>query len=195
MANIIPRWEWRTFGDNFGEADQRIAALQPGGVQESDETYFLSDVADENVKVRDQLMDIKKLEQVNADGLEQWKPVMKGGFPLPAAELKKVFESLGVSQPTLSAAEYTLGEIIAEFIKTDPRLHVVNVHKKRTRYTVEGCMGEMTEVIADGKKIRTVAFELEDPARVIATVRHLGLDKFRNISYPRGLKRLVGMTD
>ena len=91
MANIIPRWEWRTFGDNFGEADQRIASLQPGGVQESDETYFLSDVADENVKVRDQLMDIKKLEQVNADGLEQWKPVMKGGF---SAACRRAQESL-----------------------------------------------------------------------------------------------------
>ena len=98
-------------------------------------------------------MDIKKLEQVNTDGLEQWKPVMKGGFPLPAAELKKVFESLGVSQTNVVGCAIHAGRDHRAIHKTDPRLHVVNVHKKRTRYTVEGCMGEMTEVIADGKKI------------------------------------------
>ena len=96
MENIIPRWEWRTFGESFGESDDRFAALEPDSVQESDELYFLSPVTDENVKVRDLLMDIKKLEQVNSEGLEQWKPVMKGSFPLPAAALKNVFDALGV---------------------------------------------------------------------------------------------------
>jgi exopolyphosphatase/guanosine-5'-triphosphate,3'-diphosphate pyrophosphatase len=50
----------------------------------------------------------------------------------------------------------------------------------------------MTEVVADGKRTRTVALESEDPDRVIATVRKFGLDRFENISYPRGLKQLVG---
>ena len=27
MENIIPRWEWRTFGHDFGEAEHRFAAL------------------------------------------------------------------------------------------------------------------------------------------------------------------------
>lgn len=51
----------------------------------------------------------------------------------------------------------------------------------------------MTDVQADGKSTRTVALELEDPAHVIATVRKLGLDRFPNINYTRGLKQLVGM--
>jgi hypothetical protein len=36
--------------------------------------------------------------------------------------------------------------------------------------------------------------ELEDPARVLAAVREMGLDRFENISYPRGLKRLLGLS-
>src|SRR5215471_341479 len=83
MERIIPRWEWRTFGASFGEADRRFAALERGHVQESDEIYLLSRDTDANVKIRDRLMDIKTLEQVNAEGLEQWRPVMKGEFPLP----------------------------------------------------------------------------------------------------------------
>ena len=39
---IVPRWEWRTFGDSFGPAEERFAALTPERVQESDETYVLS---------------------------------------------------------------------------------------------------------------------------------------------------------
>ena len=193
MEKIIPRWEWRTFGDSFGQADQYFAALQSSSVQESDELYFLSSVADQNVKVRDQLMDIKTLEQVNADGLEQWKPVMKGTFPLPVAEVERVLHQLGLPSPSLARADYTLEQFIADLIKPDQRLREVGVHKRRVRYTVEGCISEMTEIVADGKKIRTVALELEDPAKVIAAVRKLGLDRFQNISYPRGLKQLVGI--
>jgi len=51
MEKIIPRWEWRTFGESFGEADARYAALTPSDVQETDELYFLSNANDANVKV------------------------------------------------------------------------------------------------------------------------------------------------
>ena len=193
MENIIPRWEWRTFGESFGEADSKFAALQPTGVQESDEIYFLSPAGEQNVKVRDRLMDIKVLEQVNPDSLEQWKPVMKGAFPLPAAKVQNVFDALGVAPPPLTRPDYTLEQFVHELAEPGQRLRVVNVHKKRTRYKIDGCTSEMTEVVADGRKTRTFALELEDAARVIATVRKLGLDRFPNINYPRGLKQLVGM--
>jgi exopolyphosphatase / guanosine-5'-triphosphate,3'-diphosphate pyrophosphatase len=192
MEEIVPRWEWRTFGDSFGEADARYAALTPNDVQESDELYFLSNGNNENVKVRYDLMDIKTLEQVSVDGLEQWKPMMKAKFPLPAVEVEKVLEALGVVVPLLARAEYTLNQFVAELAEPSG-LRAVKVHKKRTRYKIDGCTSEMTEVVADGRKTRTVALELEDAARVIATVRDLGLNRFPNISYPRGLKQLLGM--
>jgi exopolyphosphatase/guanosine-5'-triphosphate,3'-diphosphate pyrophosphatase len=193
LEKIVPRWEWRTFGDSFGDAEGRFAALDPDGVQESDELYFLSPTGDQNVKVRDRLMDIKTLKQVNPDGLEQWKPVMKASFPLAAAEVETVFSALSVAPPPLARADYSLEQFVKELAQPGQRLGVVEVHKKRTRYKIDGCMSEMTEVIADGRRTRTVAIESEDPARVIATVRKLGLDGFENINYPRGLKRLIGM--
>jgi exopolyphosphatase / guanosine-5'-triphosphate,3'-diphosphate pyrophosphatase len=193
MENIIPRWEWRTFGESFGESDDRFGRLEPDDVQESDELYLLSPLADVNVKIRNLLMDIKTLKQVNTDGLEQWKPVMKGAFPLAATEVKNVFTALGVAPPPLARVDYTLEQFVRELAAPSGRLRVVEVHKKRSRYTVGGCMAELTEVVAEGKRIRTVAIESEDPARVIAAVRQLGLDQFKNVNYPRGLKQLVGM--
>ena len=58
---IVPRWEWRTFGDGFGEAEGRLASLSPERAQESDELYLLSRTSDASVKVRDGLMDVKRL--------------------------------------------------------------------------------------------------------------------------------------
>ena len=41
-TTIVPRWEWRTFGRRFGEADRRLAALAPSKEHESEEVYLLS---------------------------------------------------------------------------------------------------------------------------------------------------------
>ena len=41
MATIIPRWEWRVFGEGFGAAEAALAALTPDAVEESDELYLL----------------------------------------------------------------------------------------------------------------------------------------------------------
>jgi exopolyphosphatase/guanosine-5'-triphosphate,3'-diphosphate pyrophosphatase len=192
MEPIIPRWEWRTFAASFGDADQRFAALEPGRVQESDEVYLLSPHTDANVKIRDRLMDIKTLEQVNADGLEQWRPVMKGDFPLPAVEVATVCVALGVAAVSGREA-YTLEQLQAELMQPSRGVRAVQVHKRRLRYTINGCTAEMTDVVVDGKPTRTVAIELEDAARVLAAVREMALDGFENISYPRGLKRLLGL--
>jgi exopolyphosphatase/guanosine-5'-triphosphate,3'-diphosphate pyrophosphatase len=190
MVEITPRWEWRSFGRRFGEAETRLAALTPGGVQESDEIYLLSG-AGGNVKVRDALMDIKVLRQVNADGLEQWTPVMKAGFPLPAAEAAEVFGALRFPVPSLSRASYTLDEIIKEFAALGCAIREVKVHKRRTLYTVGSCMAELCDVVANGKSTRTIAVESEDAAKVIRAVKDLGLGGYMNTSYPRGLTVLI----
>jgi exopolyphosphatase/guanosine-5'-triphosphate,3'-diphosphate pyrophosphatase len=190
VNEIVPRWEWRWFGHRFGPAESRLAALTPGAVQQSSETYLLSGEGD-NVKVRDALMDIKVLREVNQDGLEQWTPVMKAGFPLPADEVAKVFAALRLEPPPLRRASYDLAQFIDELAVPSGRIRAISVQKRRVRYTVGGCMAELSEVVVDGKPTRTIAVESEDAAAVIAAVRSLGLIGYANTSYPRGLAALV----
>jgi len=185
---IVPRWEWRTFGDEFGPAEGKFAALTAERVQESDEVYVLSTKGDASVKVRDELMDVKHLEHVNEDGLEQWIPVLKGGFPLVAADAETLFAALGVSGP---GGTLGYGELLAT-IEARSELRWIDVHKRRARYTIGGCMAELSEIDADGHSTRTIAIELEDPALVIAAVRHLGLGNRTNTCMAKGLKGLVG---
>jgi exopolyphosphatase/guanosine-5'-triphosphate,3'-diphosphate pyrophosphatase len=191
-AAIVPRWEWRTFGESFGAADARFRALEPGRQQESDEIYLLSLESDASVKVRDGLMDVKQLEAVDGDGLEQWRPVLKASFPLPAAAVGTVLAALGVPEQEVSRDAYTLEELVDEVVSPNPALRAVQVHKQRAHYLLDGCMAELSEVGVGNRRARTIAVESEDPALVAATVRDLRLADRPNVCLARGLKTLIG---
>ena len=118
---IVPRGEWRTFTEHFDkEVDNRFDALPPESVHESDETYVLSQASDASVKFREGLVDAKVLEAVSADGLEQWRPVLKAGYSLSLDEAGVLMDALG--------------------------LLAVGVHKRRERYLINGCMAERSQV-------------------------------------------------
>jgi exopolyphosphatase/guanosine-5'-triphosphate,3'-diphosphate pyrophosphatase len=187
---IVPRWEWRTFGGDFAVADRVLGALEPVGVEESDEYYVLSANSDASTKLRDGLMDMKRLERVSDEGLELWRPVMKAPFPLRAADVASLFTGLSVAVPQLSEAAYALPDL-RDLVVATPDLHIVGVHKHRVRYRVDDCMVESTGFRAE-HDVHTVAIESPDPALVLATIDELGLTGRRNTNVARGLKTLVG---
>jgi len=193
MAEIKARWEWRTFGEAFGDAEKRILSFPKDKVRNSSEVYILSKNSTDNTKIRDMLMDIKTLRQVNGDRLEQWFPVMKAGFPLALPVLDDVFKSWKAPLPRLQSQAYSYEEFLGELVAPHPDLKMVRVEKERHGFMINGCIVEIADLKFDGKPIRTVAVEMEDPDAVIGTVRQLGLDGFENVNYLKALKRSVGM--
>jgi exopolyphosphatase/guanosine-5'-triphosphate,3'-diphosphate pyrophosphatase len=191
MEPIVPRWEWRTFGQDFGAAETRFAALTADKVQKSEEIYLVSTASDANVKIRHDLVDIKLLQRVDANGLEQWRPVLKEPFPLNESALAQVGKALGLPAALTATAGKSLEDLLAALAPAGGPVHVVNVQKTRKRYDVQGCVAELTDVVADGKKIRTVAIEDADPGKVVAAVRAMELDRYPNTSYPRGLRQVL----
>jgi exopolyphosphatase/guanosine-5'-triphosphate,3'-diphosphate pyrophosphatase len=190
MTAIVPRWEWRAFGPRFPSAEAWLTGQPATQPKESDEIYFVS-AAGENVKIRDDLMDIKVLRKVDPAGLEQWEPVMKASFPLPAAEVAKVLAALALEVGPPRRANYTIAEFIADFAAPGAPIRAVQIHKRRHRFTIGKCMGEISDVVAEGRATRTVAVESEDPSAVVEAVRRLGLSGWINTSYPRGVLALV----
>ncbi len=190
MAEIVPRWEWRTFGPGVDVAAPHFAALDATGVQESDETYLLS-ATRPTAKVRDGLMDIKALIEVDASGLEQWRPVMKTAFPLPADDVAAAFRALDLDPPAMARESYTYDEFIAE-LAAPGGLRPVAVHKRRVRHVINGCTSEVTDVTADGIPARSLAIESEDEQAVIDAVGSVGLGDYVNTSYQRGLEAILG---
>ena len=162
----------------------------PTGTADSDERYLLS-AGGTTVKIRDGLMDVKALLAVDADGLQQWRPVLKVAFPIDGEAVRAVWEALRLPAPALARETYTAEQLEAELTGPGTGVRAVAVHKHRVRYVIDGCTSELTDVIADGRTTRTIAVETEDPALVTAAVRTLGLADYRNTAYPPGLAALL----
>lgn len=193
MEKIIPRWEYRIFAEDLGAVEGTIRTHEVTRVKESAEDYIVCRSSGNNVKVRDGLLDIKQLENINEDSLEQWMPVMKVGFPCPADDVARIFSAFDLARPEMERDEYTYDQFIDEIVGGSDQLAVVRVTKKRSGFMIREVIVEVAEVTFDGVPLRTAAAEHIDPALVMELVRELGLDAFPNVNYIKAMKTAVGM--
>jgi exopolyphosphatase / guanosine-5'-triphosphate,3'-diphosphate pyrophosphatase len=191
MTPIVPRWEWREFGDHAAEAYRRLLELPSDRVEESDERYVVSSHSRASVKIRGGRLDVKQLVEVDETGLQKWRPVMKGAFPLAPADLAALVDALG-SDLQLPPGECGLERVLAA-IDAAAGLLAIAVHKRRRHFVVDGCMAEASEITTEDGSARTVAVESDDPALVRATVRGLGLAGQRNVDLPSWLRVTAGL--
>jgi exopolyphosphatase/guanosine-5'-triphosphate,3'-diphosphate pyrophosphatase len=138
-------------------------------------------------------MDVKQLEAVDGNGLEQWRPVLKASFPLAAADVRVVLDALAVTAPEPGRETFTLEQLVDEVVEPSQALAAVAVHKRRVHYRLGECMAELSEVTAGGRSARTIAVEAEDPELVSATVAELQLTDRPNVCLARGLKTMLGL--
>ena len=99
-AKIVPRWEWRTFDASLNAIEDRIAAaLEHVAPHTSAEIYLLRLGGPQNAKIRDGILDVKRLHQVDVNGLELWEPVLKAKFPLSQNDVATAFLEWQLSLP------------------------------------------------------------------------------------------------
>ena len=192
-----PRFEFRTFGQNFASASKKMARLSlpvPEKVweRESDEIYILSKTNDiNNTKIRDGKMDIKTYVQT-VDGLEQWNPLMKGEFPIAKEVLENdVFPAFQVEIPSLTKETYSLEEFLA-MIDKNPDLQGVKVHKQRFGYMVNDTICEVGNVLINGAKVVTINSESTELEDIKKTMVDVGIEDFENLNYLQVIKRIIG---
>ncbi len=195
MNEIIPRWEWRSFGTDLGQAEKNLEKYECTRVLDSAEDYIVTTKGGNNVKVRDGKLDIKELRNTNGDTLEQWMPVLKVGFPCKAEEAARIFESFNMDSLAMDQEEYTYDEFINNVVGSCEDLAVVKVVKKRFGYMLGEVIVELAEVTFDGVSWKTMAVEHTDPDLVMSTVKELELDSFDNVNYIRAMKRSIGMSE
>jgi len=197
VSAVIPRYEFRIFGNNLEKYIKKIEELSPKEMtREMDSVYMLTSwKRKNNVKIREGVMDIKVLEQEHL-GLQQWNPFLVGEFPLDSDVIKTVvFPALGIESPMFERKNYSLKQFISEVVTVDPDMAVAYVWKTRHAYTVGGCITEIAEIKVNGASIKTICIESEDPDKVIDAKQLLGISsKVENVSYPLALKRIMGLT-
>ena len=190
---IVPRWEWRTFGSGFGAAEEALGALEVERYEDGADLYLLVREGDATVKLRHGVLDVKGLLTVHDDGLEQWVPVAKHPFPVSRDDVASALARLRVvSPPPLGRDSYTAEELLDEVVRPVDELRAVTAHKRRTHYVVDGCMAEICEIRVDERSTRSLVLESEHPELVTAAVETLGLTGRTNVAMVRGLKTLIG---
>ncbi len=188
---IVPRWEWRTFAKTI-EIRIDLADYPRTRHVESSETYLATATSEDNPKIRDEKIDIKSLQLVNDDGLEQWKPVMKATSPLSEDQLAAVYGALNLPVPP-GAGHYSFDDLL-RMIEEDANAWAVAADKVRNLYDVDGCTVESSEVTFDGETFQTIAAEDPDPLKVRDTVAKLGLLEHENINYIKAIQRMKAGT-
>ncbi len=198
VSTIQPRYEFRIFGNNLSKYEDKIKQLSEKEMtREMDSIYLLTPwKRKNNIKIRQGVMDIKNLEQ-EYECLQQWNPLLVGRFPLAADVIKSVvFPALGIVCPVFERKKYSLKQFLEEVASIDPDLSVAYVWKTRHAYTVEECIAEIAEIKVNGTSIKTICIEAEDPEKVIAAKKLIGIDtKVENVNYPLALKRIMGLTE
>ncbi len=192
-----PRFEFRSFGQDFEEAAYLMARLSvpiPKKVweRESEEIYILSKTNDKNnTKIRDGKMDIKTYVQT-VDGLEQWNPLMKGEFPISVEILKnEVFPAFMVDVPSFEKEVYTKDEFL-NIIEAHNDLQAVRVRKERYGYMVNDTICELADVLINGAHVVSINSESTEIEDIKKTMNDLGVSDVENINYLQAIKRIIG---
>jgi exopolyphosphatase / guanosine-5'-triphosphate,3'-diphosphate pyrophosphatase len=192
-TEIVPRWEWRCFAHSLATIAQAVAMPSNAAWRESNEIYLLDPKEAENAKIRDGVLDIKRLRQTDAEGLELWEPVFKGRFPLGRNDLAAASAVWALPLEALPRETYTIQQFINEVVSLRSDLRIVRVHKSRCNFTFAGCIAALVRLKVESRTLESFSLEHEDPKPILAALRKLGLDGRGNTNYPLGLKRAIGI--
>ena len=192
MAEIKPRYEFRVWAESLTPLRAKLEALAQPRESRSAETYLISAVTERcNAKIRAELMDIKVLVAEDR-GLEQWKPILKAGFPLSRTVIaEQVFPSLEIAVPPLAKDEYAFADFLQQVMRPLTKVAVVEVTKTRYQFNVGLCASEHSLITINGVPRDTVAVESTDADAVLKLVGELGIHE-QNVSYIREIRRILG---
>ena len=147
-----------------------------------------------SVKVRDELMDVKVLEQVDDDGLEQWRPVLKAALPALRRRRRRRARRARRRPRRRSTAPRTPWRSSSTSSSSRAGVGAVAVHKRRA-----ALRGRRLHGGADRRSAWATRDDADDRRRVggpgagvAAVARASGSPLRPNVSLPRGLKALAG---
>ena len=199
MSPIVPRFEFRTFAQDFGAIGQTLRErgsdpkIDGSEIEESREVYLISrDAGNSNVKVRGGSLEIKRLIGHHAN-LERWTPTAKQPFPLARDFVQAMLlPALAVTEVLVERESFTFRQLIDDFIHPHPWLIRACVFKRRFRFQLQGCDGEIDELLINGAAIQSIAIESVDADALLDLVNTTGLGDHEQVNYPLAIRRIVG---
>lgn len=127
---------------------------------------------------------------IDPRGLEQWTPISKYEFPMIPSSLSEFSNILGLWETVFDSS--LTEKAFHTWMEQQRVVTALHITKIRDKYDFEGVQAEYTRLRIGSKSISTIAFEHEDPNRVIAILKLLGIQNLHNENYPQALKNLIG---
>ena len=198
MTHTAPRAEFRVFGQGI------IAALQPRlwngktvllqARSMPTETYVLSrHTRDANVKVRDDLLDIKLKVGETPEGYEIFQPSGKFQFPVSREQLRAIAVHLRVTLPDESSTDIVTFDDFVAIAQRHPDLAPVTVTKTRWGFVIDDVTCEYAQVFFNGAMVESACVESTDHEAMRRVIAMLGLDTYPNTNYLRAAAVVVGL--
>ena len=128
---LLPRWEWRSFVDEFDEFRDFIVAKPLGNKKFDVDMYLIGKLDNYNVKIRNNTIDVKELKEIDATGLEKWTPILKVKFPLQYSEAVLLCKYLGTLNICLKPKKYAKDELFKVLSHTENTVDYVKVEKEK----------------------------------------------------------------
>jgi exopolyphosphatase / guanosine-5'-triphosphate,3'-diphosphate pyrophosphatase len=169
LDQITPRWEWRTFSASLAALERAIGPLADVAPRNSSEIYILSLHGPQNAKLRGGLIDIKRLQQVDDDGLELWEPVFKAKLPLDRSDIAVAFSEWHLPLPALGRDSYTI-EFFNSLIAAQPALRVARIDKSRRGFVFQGCIAEFVRLSVESRSLQSFSLEHQDRSLILAAL-------------------------
>lgn len=167
------RWEWRTFCISpLDRVEKSLRRLCSGHRKEDADLYFIGK-GDANVKVReDGVLDVKICQCRTEQGIEQWHPLFRCGFPASAEDMAVVARCLCLSAaPPPIPSNRELVQWLAE-----AGVRVVPVRKHRDIHVVENVIFETGTLSFGDRQLWTFCAESLDRAQVERVLKGFRLE-------------------
>ncbi len=186
------RWEWRSFGDDFGEAEQRIRFHPRQVLEEGRISYLLSRHTDHRITAGDQRLMIEQPSSRDDEGLVSWRLVLLHPFPIGQETVRVIARILGAGKRA-EIRSIVGPENLPEVFAAQPDVAVVETAYRRGLYQVNDCVVELGELSFGHGPLRTVAVAVERRDRILETVKGLALGRFESSSHVAMFKRRLAL--
>ena len=180
------------FAPSLADLQSKIGTAANVPASESTEIYLLGTRDALNLKVRNDTLELKRLDQTDENGLELWRPEGKERFPISAESVAKLLAPFRLNFTFQGAIPV---EAFLSHVAAAVELQVIDVKKSRRSFSYRGCLAEFTEVTANGRTRQSFCLESEDREVLLAALKDLNLPPKANVNFPRGLKQEFGLSE
>lgn len=188
----LPRWQWRTFGDDLTWLARQLDSPDFGRGRWSDEVHLVCLQSSHHAWIRRGALEMRWRKEVGFGGFELWDPILRATWPLECGEVARMFAAWGLGWTGNGRAFLDVNGFLDEVERASPAVRAVRLARRIERTRIDGIDCSL-ETLTTGPAAwwQSFAIEHEDPTVVSHALARLGLEARDNVNFIQGLKQAL----